>query len=536
MKIKRLISFGSALLLSLSSLLVFVPKVAAATITWDGGGVDSNFSTAQNWVGDVVPSDGDVLTFDNSSLSSNTTLVNDLTSLSLAGIDFTGSTSNPLFTLTGNPITLTGNITTTTTGMIEAAISLGANIAINGSVTTSLSLNNNATPLALNGFTLTINNDIVYIGKPITGTNSASIVVSGSLITFGEANPGYNGTITINGGRLNVVNGSLGSATGPTVIQNEGELCYDFGSAGNEVNLAEPFNFQDGKRSGQYPVFSSMTGCSGGVPGAKAGNLTLTGTITLAEDTIVDTEAKITITGTINGNYSISMPSDSVGQLILPNGTVNTVDAGDSQPSKKESVYQNQTLVVKGTRGDVTVNSGGTLKGTGTVGTISVASEGTIAPGLSPGCLNSGNMTINGTFEVEIGGTTVCTEYDQLKVTGTVNVTNGTLDTSFVNDFEPEAGQNYVIIDNDAADAVTGTFTGLAEGATFTLDDVVFKISYVGGSGNDVVLTVQSVPEAPDTGFNLLTSNPIITMLSTSVLAGGIALLSRRYNRFSNRD
>src|SRR5690606_37904026 len=102
--------------------------------------------------------------------------------------------------------------------------------------------------------------------------------------------------------------------------------------------------------------------------------------------------------------------------------------------------------------------SGGILKGTGTAGVLVVNTGGTLAPGLSPGCLNSGNLTLAGTFEVEIGGTTACTQYDQQKVTGAVNLTGGTLNTSLVNGFTPTAGNTFTIIDNDSNDAVTGTF------------------------------------------------------------------------------
>ena len=101
------------------------------------------------------------------------------------------------------------------------------------------------------------------------------------------------------------------------------------------------------------------------------------------------------------------------------------------------------------------------------------------------------------------------------------------------NDFKPAVGQSYTIIDNDSNDAVTGTFNNLAEGATFTVDGYVFKISYVGGTGNDVVVTVQSVPTTPNTGFTMLTSHPLVTMLTTTLLAAGIAMIARRYSKMS---
>jgi hypothetical protein len=53
-------------------------------------------------------------------------------------------------------------------------------------------------------------------------------------------------------------------------------------------------------------------------------------------------------------------------------------------------------------------------------------------------------------------------------------------------------GAQLKVIDAGTATPVSGAFTGLPEGATFTVQGYVLKISYVGGTGNDVVLTVLS--------------------------------------------
>ena len=51
-------------------------------------------------------------------------------------------------------------------------------------------------------------------------------------------------------------------------------------------------------------------------------------------------------------------------------------------------------------------------------------------------------------------------------------------------------GTVFTIIDNTSASAVSGTFNGLAEGSTVTVGLNQCQISYVGGTGNDVTLTV----------------------------------------------
>jgi hypothetical protein len=60
----------------------------------------------------------------------------------------------------------------------------------------------------------------------------------------------------------------------------------------------------------------------------------------------------------------------------------------------------------------------------------------------------------------------------------------------------PAQNDQFVILANDGAEAVSGQFTGLPEATEFTADGARFKISYKGGTGNDVVLTVVKPPAA----------------------------------------
>jgi hypothetical protein len=55
----------------------------------------------------------------------------------------------------------------------------------------------------------------------------------------------------------------------------------------------------------------------------------------------------------------------------------------------------------------------------------------------------------------------------------------------------PPTNSVFTLIDNDGTDPVIGTFNGLPEGATVTVGPASYTISYVGGSGNDVVLVAQ---------------------------------------------
>ena len=70
--------------------------------------------------------------------------------------------------------------------------------------------------------------------------------------------------------------------------------------------------------------------------------------------------------------------------------------------------------------------------------------------------------------------------------------------------FAPQIGDEFIILENDDVidwDLISGTFAGLPEGALFSTGYLgsyyQFSISYVGHTGNDVVITsVVPVPGA----------------------------------------
>ncbi|MGB7347544.1 MAG: LamG-like jellyroll fold domain-containing protein, partial [Pirellulaceae bacterium] len=236
----------------------------------------------------------------------------------------------------------------------------------------------------------------------------------------------------------------------------------------------------------------------------------------------------------IAGNsVGISSTQNDVTHTLLDNyiGTdVNGVFLG-SQTTGLDIVDGN--LFVNGTvvaPEGVVVDAAGTLGGIGTIDG-EVINNGIVAPGNSPGILNTGNFTFatGSTLLVELGGTSpgnTATDHDQLNVTGTVDLGSGaTLSVLEFGGFTPSVGDSFVIINNDGVDPISGTFSGLANGATVSNGAFNYTITYVGGDGNDVVLTyagatfvVDSTGDTIDGGDGVTTLREAITQ--ANALAG----------------
>src|SRR5262249_50547994 len=139
----------------------------------------------------------------------------------------------------------------------------------------------------------------------------------------------------------------------------------------------------------------------------------------------------------------------------------------------------------------VSVAAGAVLQGGGTVGAITAAAGAAVSPGgTAPAILHdTGGATFasGATYSVILNGTNAGTTYNQLEVAGQITLGNATLNGSL--GFSPTANEQFTILNNTSALPVSGTFNGLAEGATVTIGGQPFRISYTGGDGNDVVLT-----------------------------------------------
>lgn len=155
--------------------------------------------------------------------------------------------------------------------------------------------------------------------------------------------------------------------------------------------------------------------------------------------------------------------------------------------SKDYTVPAKQILYDDGTLGAVTVNGGGTIKGSGDIAHDLIVSKGaTLAPGHSPGCINAGGLLLYGTYQAQIGGTSGCAAYDQVNIAGQ-SVIEGTLQVASANGFVPTTGQEYTVLDSKS---ISGQFQGQPEGSSLSSQGVTYQISYKNAA---VVLKVLSV-------------------------------------------
>ena len=129
------------------------------------------------------------------------------------------------------------------------------------------------------------------------------------------------------------------------------------------------------------------------------------------------------------------------------------------------------TLLLNGTQqGSAVTVAGGRLGGSGSIGSVT-ATSGSVAPGtLAPAAiLTTGNITLAAgvQYVVDVMGSIAGAGYDQLLVTGTVNLGGASLVLNISAPLPPNAA--LTIIGNDGSDPSSGTFAGLPEGAVVTV-------------------------------------------------------------------
>lgn len=459
--------------LTLASGLNFV-TINAAGVTGHYTGLTTGFSrtagsvlliNAPHTIGNAAPgTTGD----ENLLFTSGTTLTNSV----LPGV-FISQSSTPLDATaiatynTTNGVQLTGvTAYSGTTGSLANASTATAGVS-NGNYTGTASGSVNSLrmddSMNLGGFTLTVSSGMILARTATNGVNNNLSITSGTL--------------------------AFGASEGQIYLSSNGGTAHNYNTTNTLL------------------ISSAITGANG-----------------------------LTITGGWTGLNTVTLSGDDTytGATTLNTGTL--IVSGSLTGTTSAAVVGSSALEVDGLiNSAATTTVRGTLDGTGSVGGIT-ANGGTVAPGLSAAdsLVTSGTLTAAGAvalsgstnFNIRLGVLSSGTDSDQLAVTGANTVTlngaklNLTIGTAMYN--AALAGNTfYTIINGGASGTGTGSdiFSGLAQDSTFTTSTgFEFTILYAAnangtnvGSGNDVVLELDAVPEP---GTYVMMLGGLATMLA----------------------
>jgi autotransporter-associated beta strand protein len=455
---------------------------------------------------------------------------------------------NGALTMTGGTVTGTGLLglkgDASLTSSVAATATVASPVTLNGARTVAIADGPQATDAALGGVisdgaaTGTLTKDgpgtlllsaataNLYTGGTsvkdgvllLDGAASAVIPAAG-LLTIGDG-AGAESSAIVRLGQLSEISNSAS-----VEAERDGLLDLAGFSEGLTALTVDGGNVSVG--AGGLTLGGAVTMVGGRIALGGAGALTANGLLSMAGGTITGTSTGgVRPTGDVQATSSAAGPATiSAGVTLTANRTF-TVTPGTAPELAVEGVIGDAgggfgltkagagTMVLAGTNsysgtttigagtlvangaqaGPVAVGAGGRLAGTGTVGATTVA--GTLHP--SAPALKTGALTFAATGRLDVDVPSPA-GVPKVVVTGAV-----TIDPAAALALHPAAGvalpagTQLPLVDNDAADAVTGRFGNAPAGGVFTADGVPFTTSYAGGGGNDVEATVLA-PTPPAT-------------------------------------
>ncbi|MDY0170820.1 MAG: FG-GAP-like repeat-containing protein, partial [Thermoguttaceae bacterium] len=292
----------------------------------------------------------------------------------------------------------------------------------------------------------------------------------------------------------------------------------------------------------------SLTGIAGSGDGSLAVRLTDTGSITTEEHggdvilvgdsvVIVDATAAVSANGSsrvsiapYEAGVPIDLGSNTAGSLSLTDEelariTAGTLIIGDSAAGTitvTATITRSAPTHVELYSGDAIIFDPGSLDTAG--GNLLLApGTGGVQPITSGTDIDVGAADVSfaagAELAIRIDGTTVDSQYSQVNVAGTVDLTGAVLALSGT--YTPAVDDTFTIV---TSGGMTGTFTGLPEGAViadFLGSGRHAVITYVGGDGNDVILTVQN--QAPVIEHLIVVPDPVARGDQLTLTAEGVS-------------
>jgi len=333
--------------------------------------------------------------------------------ISLAGLDLLQSaTSTVTFRLVGWDAS-------GSTGSGAIGTKTGDNLVLKGSVGTYGSFWNGGTWISTGPGS----------GGSGTWANGAANWISSLTPNFG----GTAGTVTV--GNATAAAGIEFTTTGYTL--SSGTVTLSGANAAANTITAD---------NGIAATINSVLIGSGGFTKAGAGSLTLggansvTGGIVVSAGSLIGSTANLA--GDISNNGAVTFNQGSAGTyagVLSGTGSLTKLGAGALTLSGNSTGYTGTTTVSAGllsvtgalASSPITVSSGGSLGGSGTVGSVTIGSGGRIAPGTSPGTLTVDSLTWEGggfyDWELYDANGPAGTGYDTISSSGalTIDATSG---------------------------------------------------------------------------------------------------------------
>jgi large repetitive protein len=456
------------------------PRTLLSAVTWTGSAGDNNWDTPQNWSTDSVPGSGDDVTIDIAANIVHSDNVSD---------SINSLTSNQPLTISGGTLSIASASTIGALTISGGTLTAAGEVSVSGLVTLDNGTLSGSGALNANGGMVIdpTNGNLNLDGCTVNNAAGATATWTGSLDDFIEAS---NGSVFNNLGTFVALGLGLynQTTTGAASTFNDTGSFIASANSTNPANVGfdMPFSVQGGsvdvQNGAQLDLDNGGTVTNAAFDDESGGVLDL-------EDYNFDTASTISGTGTLE-----------LGAIVLP-GNYTYAGSGSADFG---------TIQVDGSFGGLALNLGDsgtdTLSGTGTVGAVFVGA-GDVGPGdgTNPGILNAdGNVQFvavdndsgqGSIYSVALNGPAAGTGYSQLNVTGQVSL-GGSEFNPFL-DFTPSSGEQFTII--KSTEPIVGTFAGLPQGASLTLGNTAFTISYSGGDGDDVVLTQATTAVAAPT-------------------------------------